>query len=393
MKLLIISDADSIFMVEYAKALKKCIDVEITLYQAFPDRGWYEKLPYDNVYFDDITNKWYSNIKYLSFNFITPIIYRKRLKKWLKENDIHYDIIHIHRALPSWILGKDFYHNYCKKLFLTFWGGEFNGINGFKLFGSNKLYIRKTRKFLQSVDTVIGGMTDKRYLENFPIISTKREYGIFGSSIIEKLSEISQYDKCDIKRSLGIPEDKISVMAGYSGKAIHNHIRIIEGIEKAKDFCKIKNKIHFIAHMSRGGDRYYNSLVEKKLQESGCSYTMITSYCSDVEVARIRYSTDIIFQLTDFDGLSSSIKEYLCAGAIMISGDWFPGYHTLIEDGFFYEEVSSIEQGIEKFYDVINKVPTYKEKIKNNMQVAFNKYSWSNTIENWAEAYKKALYL
>ena len=120
---------------------------------------------------------------------------------------------------------------------------------------------------------------------------------------------------------------------------------------------------------------------------------MITSYCSDVEVARIRYSTDIIFQLTDFDGLSSSIKEYLCAGAIMISGDWFPGYHTLIEDGFFYEEVSSIEQGIEKFYDIINKVPTYKEKIKNNMQVAFKKYSWSNTIKNWAEAYKKALYL
>ena len=53
MRRLLVGDANSIFFVHYANALKKAMDVEIHVYSPFPTKGDYESYPYDYVYFDD----------------------------------------------------------------------------------------------------------------------------------------------------------------------------------------------------------------------------------------------------------------------------------------------------------------------------------------------------
>ena len=65
MRVLLVGDANSIFFVHYAKALKKAMDVEIHVYSAFPDKHDYESYPYDHVYFDDYLLKKYSDIRFV----------------------------------------------------------------------------------------------------------------------------------------------------------------------------------------------------------------------------------------------------------------------------------------------------------------------------------------
>ena len=69
MRILLVGDANSIFFVHYANALKKAMDVEIHVYSPFPDKGDYKTYPYDYVYFDDFELKNYSKIRFVSWLF------------------------------------------------------------------------------------------------------------------------------------------------------------------------------------------------------------------------------------------------------------------------------------------------------------------------------------
>ena len=87
MRVLLVGDANSIFFVHYAKALKKAMDVEIHVYSAFPDKHDYESYPYDHVYFDDYLLKKYSDIRFVSW-FYEPYVERARFGRFLNKKCI-----------------------------------------------------------------------------------------------------------------------------------------------------------------------------------------------------------------------------------------------------------------------------------------------------------------
>ena len=112
------------------------------------------------------------------------------------------------------------------------------------------------------------------------------------------------------------------------------------------------------------------------------------TYMSDEAVAQLRKATDVMFQLSDFDGLSSSIKESLCAGSVLISGNWFKAYGKLKDWGFKYLEVESLKEGIEKFYEVVGNLGYYKDLTKENTSVGVSQFSWNECIKDWVAIYK-----
>lgn len=74
MKILLVGDANSIFFVEYVKALKKMMDITVYVYSPEPNRKLYSEYPYDEVYFDDYKqSKWMNNKVYRVF--IAPLFF------------------------------------------------------------------------------------------------------------------------------------------------------------------------------------------------------------------------------------------------------------------------------------------------------------------------------
>ena len=384
MRVLLVGDANSIFFVHYVKALKKQMDVEVHVYSPTANTHDYADYPYDKVYFDDYEQKRYSRIKYLS-SFYNPYVIRTHFGKFLKRNGIRYEIMHFHWVLPSWVICPQAFRKYADKVCYTFWGGEFATL---QLLKSHAFYLKKLKNLLKDADAIIGNLEGEAFLAKYPFVKEKTYNALYGSSIIDGLSE-SNESKADCKKHFGIDADKITVMPGYSGKSLHNQDKILKEIITHNDFEKIREKVHFVFPMTRGAEDKFLKHLEAILVANKCQYTIIKgTYLPDDEVVKLRKATDIMFQLSDFDALSSSIKECLCAGTVLISGDWFPAYGLLKEWNFKYFEVRDIKEGVVKFYDVMEKFDYYCDLVKDNAFVGENRFSWKECIKNWAEVYE-----
>lgn len=385
MRILLVGDANSIFFVHYVKALKKQMDAEIHVYSPIPDKHNYCDFPYDKVFFDDYELKKCSNIRYLS-TFFNPYVNRIRFGRFLKRNGIKYDIMHFHWILPEWVICPKAYYKYAENICYTPWGGEMDSL---QLLKSHKLYLKKYADFIKKVGTLICSKPTEATLRKFPFLNDIRKfYGVFGSSIIDAFGTNNAGNN-NYKKYYNIDPERITVVLGYSGKSLHNHDKILKEIVNNKDFDTVRDKLHFIFPMTRGAEEYYINELERILAKHNCHYNMIKgNYMSDEDVVKLRKATDVMFQLSDFDGLSSSVKECLCAGTIMISGNWFAAYSVLKEIGFKYLEVESIKEGVEKFYEVMNNFEYYKDFVKENMNVGQEQFSWDYCIKNWSNAYQ-----
>lgn len=385
MKILLVGSADTIFFTNYVTHIKKHIDVEVHVYSPYPTTNNYDNYPYDYVYFEK-SIKYRSKVIQLFVNLFSFLIYKIKFLKFLKTHkNENYDIIHFHRIIPPWVVPPFSYKKYCKNTVGTFWGGE---IEVEKIMFSHKIYLFFLRKFAKKCNYFINTFAKKSYTDNLPGIKEKAFNGSFGSSIIDEMKNLN-YSREEAKKELGIPYNKISVLLGYSGKFLHRHCEIIDGIVSSPNFNMNRERIHVIVSMTRAYDEAYCNKIENKLQNAKIGYTILKGkYSTDKDVAILRHSTDIVFQLSDYDGLSASIKECVCAGSILISGKWL-NYNTLKKEGFHFYEVNCFDDGIALFYNILNNFEIYSAKCHENRKIAINKYSWSSCIKPWAEAYKE----
>lgn len=386
MKILLVGDANSIFFVEYVKALKKMMDITVCVYSPEPNKNQYSQYPYDEVYFDDYkTSKWMNNKVYRVF--IAPFVIWNHFLRFLNKTQTRYDAIHLHWLLSAWTINPKKFHKYTNHLLTTFWGGE---LESMQLLYSHCFYLKRLGKLLNEADYCIDSSLEEDLLyKKYPQIKQKSYFGIYGSSIIECLSKMASTVE-EAKSTYKIDKDKITVLLGYSGKRIHRHCDLLNLIKENAAFESYKERIHFILPMTRGASDDYINKVEAETVKTGCTYTIIkNTYQTDKDVATLRLATDIAFQVTDFDGLSNSIKEILCAGTVLISGDWYPNYGILKTDGFHYLEVNSIQKAVDIFFSVLPNLDTYKKSFETNKNVAKTNYSWTECIKPWAALYNK----
>ncbi len=378
-KILLVGTGDSIFLVNYVTALKKCMDVVIFVYSPQNNKGNYEKMPYDYVTFDSFYGSKWQKFKYVYF-IILPFVQLFHFYLFIK--DKKFDIIHIHRVIPAWVIVPKLFLTHCNRLLVSFWGGECEKET---ILLSHRLYLSRLKYLLRLSDSIIGA-NDIKVEALYPFVHDKLKYGVFGSSIIDYLCT-TNFNKVACRLQYGIDQNKISVLLGYSGKRLHNHREILKSIVENPKYSKWNTKIHFLASMTRGATLEQILDLEKALQQTSSSFTLIRNcYQSDIDVAKFRLSTDILFQLSDFDYLSASVKENLCAGVIMISGSWLP-YQILQDDGFYFENVDSIEEGVERFFSILENFNSYKDKAFNNISLSNERYSWQACIKDWIKYY------
>ena len=380
--LLIVGSANDIFVYNYSKWLKASMDVTIDVFEFYHN----EQQSFDFAYFNHV---------YCAHGYQLPLpkmrglidafVRSHELSRFIQ--DKHYDVIHVQRLVSPVVLQKHL-HEHCGSLIMTFWGGEFIQQ---KVFYSTYFYLLYLDRFSKHVDYIINGDGSMNtILSHLPHFQGKYKRASFGSAPLEVLYDLMKKEsREESKRILGFPEEKCVVLIGYSGKTLHRHIDIINELKK---YPLLQPKIHLLAPMTRGADPEYTTLVERELMQSGYSYTLIKGvFLSDIEIGRIRNATDIVLQLSDFDGFSRSIVECLCAKSILIYGNWLGYKKYMPPSGFDGIEVKSIEEGVSIISNILDHQDVYHDMTNKNSENGRHQAIWSECIIDWVNVYKEAL--
>jgi glycosyltransferase involved in cell wall biosynthesis len=112
---------------------------------------------------------------------------------------------------------------------------------------------------------------------------------------------------------------------------------------------------------------------------------------NDREVAFLRLSSDIMIQVQNTDSFSSSMREHLYAGNVVITGDWLP-YETLDKKGCFMLKVSDVDLVGEKLVYAINNLDSLKKRCQGNPEIIWELSSWENNIDSWCNLYDEVLF-
>ena len=383
--LLIVGDASNVFSYNYAKWIKQSMECQIDVFDFYPTNSRAEEqLCFDNVYSAKESPSFYRRRYFRDSLFHS---FKKReLQKFLKGRK--YDIIHCHWLISPLVLCADEIKLHCDKLFATFWGGE---LTQWKVLLSQNLYLKRLKNFLGKVDFVINSQASElSFVKQFPCIKDKYRYGTLGAVGLDHLADYLANSSRDIsKQYFELPKEKISVMIGYSGKEIHQHIPIIEQIGQYKENT---DNLHLLLPMTRDASPLYIDKVRLALDKIGISYTLLSNrFLSDQEIAILRHSTDIVLQLSRFDGFSRSILEAFCARSLVIYGNWL-GYEAHMKvAGLKGIEVDSIEAGITALFKNKDSLNIFDSILTTNSQKVLENNKWENCIKSWVEIYKSSL--
>lgn len=375
--LLIVGSANDIFIYNYAKWLKVAMDVTIDVFEFYPSS--HQGYGYD--YYENVTSAKSCKIPKVKV-FIDPYIMSHQLRRFIKNKQ--YDIIHCHWIVSPLVLVKKL-KRHCRKLVMTFWGREYANMN---LLGSNQCFRKHLNKLFRDVDAIINEYAP--ITSQIPSFKGKFYSATLGSAPLDILYDLMRKESKDSsKQTLGISLDKTSILIGYSGKKLHQHLAIIEELRKHE---MLKNKVHLIAPMTRGGAENYITEVKAALDKSGFTFSLFSGrFLNDKEVAEIRNATDITLQLSTTDGFSRSIIECLCSKSIVIYGDWL-GYEKRLEAAKFQAiPVKSIEQAVGMIPMIVANWRSFKEMVESNYSNGALRYLWSECIKDWVAAYKDLL--
>lgn len=382
--LLIVGCASDIFISSMAKWLKHSMEVEIDVFE------------FDNNRKQDVSFDYYNHVESSAAQYplaifglrtwYTPFLQSCSLKKFLKGKQ--YDIIHVHWIVPPIVLSTKAITNHCKSVFITFWGREYDLMH---ICGTNMIYKLFLKSFLKKVTYDVNSASFKnRICPIYPFMESKMRVANLGSSSLDYMDTLlKNSSKEDCKFNFEMPVGKYVVQIGYSGKALHQHLEVIEELIQHQE---LSDNVHLFAPMTRGADSRYVDQVDAALKKSGFSYTLLRDrFLADEEIAQIRYATDITLQLSSTDAFSRSIVEAFCGKSIVIYGKWLNYKDHLEDNGFVAIPTETIEGGIKKLADVIRNPQKYATTIENNSTIGMRKYHWDECIKDWISAYNEVL--
>lgn len=290
-----------------------------------------------------------------------------------------YDVIHIHYVTPLFAKYAKQLKSKCEKLIVTIWGSDYY---------RSDYQVRQLQKILYDEADLITfdneeTMEDfiKFYGNNFINKTTVNRFGLTALEYIDKIRNIN---KEILKEQYEIPKNSIVVTCGYNATKAHNHIQIIQELNKIKE--KLPNNLFFIFPMTYGKEQEYIIEVKELLNKCGFKYKILEDFMNFDEVALYTKITDIMIQVQTTDTLSASMQEQIYSGNIVITGEWLP-YKILENKKIFFIKVNKFDELGNKLIEIINNLEYYKEKCKDNPEKIYKLSSWNETIYSWYNSY------
>lgn len=371
-KILIIGNADSVFVKQYCENLIKTHRYKI--YLLTRNNSIYTKY-YTNVGINVIHYvRSYEGGKERLYKFLVRTVHQ--VKQYSKE----FDIIHVHyvdRVVLT--LAKVFGKNGAKVI-VSYWGSD--------IFRKKDIAFQKEEKVLERADVItfvtkeMEKVFEKKYCGKF---QDKLKIIDFGLSAIDEMDKLSVSEREKIRKEIGINKNEVAIAIGYNGIKEQQHLQVIRAIKQLNS--DLRENIYLYLHMSYGvSDKEYIRQIERELIDLGCRYNISYKYMDSYDIARLRSAIDIFINAQTTDALSASMLEYLYSGCIVMNPKWLT-YEFLEENKIEYTEYKD-------FYDLkikLEKILLEKKynihDIKHTREIISKFYSWSNVIKKWEDIY------
>lgn len=202
------------------------------------------------------------------------------------------------------------------------------------------------------------------------------KFGSIGFDSIDKIK--SQHSKGECKRMLGMNDEKKVIAIGYSGGREHQHIEVIRNMTELSD--DIKNKIFIVIHMGSAYEEKYLEEIKQQLSQTNIENIIICKAFTIEEIGVLRMATDVFVHAQVSDALSSTVRECIYAGAILVNPKWI-NYREYDELGVRYLRYSDFSE----IKNIITRIVQgeYNINLESNSKIVYDKYSWNAVKEDW----------
>lgn len=203
----------------------------------------------------------------------------------------------------------------------------------------------------------------------------------FGIEVLEYINEAESTNRNDIKEKFHIPLGKLVVTCGHNANAAHQHMKIIDALDKLQK--DIKEQIVCVFPMTYPqGEEQYISDIDNRLKETGLNYLILTEFMDFQDMAEYALISDLMLHVQTTDQLSSTMLEEMYAGSIVIAGSWLP-YQSLREMGIFFLDVDTISEVTATLEEVITNIEEYRNKCEGNKELVWKHSSWDELAFKW----------
>lgn len=223
------------------------------------------------------------------------------------------------------------------------------------------------------------------FVNRFPQYKDKIRIGVFGNQHLDDLIDFKKHpERTDFSFLTEDCQGKIIITCGYNARPRHQHIKIIEALNKLPN--DIRNKIIALFPMTYLRDKDYLKQVENELENAHFRYVIINNYLTEDQLMSLRMMTDLYINIIESDALSSSTQEHLFCGNVVLVGDWLP-YAIFEENGLFYLK-TSLTQLYDNVYYAITNLNELKIKSEKNSERLYNLTSWKSAIVSFKNIYE-----
>ncbi len=380
MKILVIGDANSIFVQKYIENVHKNPKDEIVL--ATHDSS---KKDYNDFYANN-------NIKVEEFVKTGPLKKIPRIRtligaklwgKKLKKKYGEFDLIHVHALTihsGNIALGAK-----SKKtgMVITIWGSE--------LLRTSKKGLRKLEKYYDAAEVIV--VESKKMKEVFSqkysnTLKEKIKLAYFGDGIKSAIDKINcKYSIASLREEFGINPNNIVVGIGYNRNPAHRHVQVIDEILKMPQ--EVTKNVTIVLPMNYGPTNVeYLAKLDNRIAKFKGKCIKVENYLFGEDYAKIICLLDIFVHAQTTDASSATVRECLYANKILLNGAWL---HYDYFDDYNIECVEfEMDNLYEKLLHVLQNIDAYKQKFKYH-DVLEEIMDWNNVAKKWNDANDTAI--
>ncbi len=226
-------------------------------------------------------------------------------------------------------------------------------------------------------DTFVNryGMMGKTRIAGFPseIIESIRSfaYELIDTPTLREMKRVS-------KEQHGLPQDKLIVVIGYSGRPAHRHVQVLEQLKGIEGILKVLQ-----------AGRGIRSPYLAKLKEAEDGNTLIlTKYYEPYEMATFRLACDIMINVQPHDLFSLAMKEHLMVRNVVINGSWLP--YEIIDQRGFHIKVDKLEELNPLIREVRDNYQSILGRTDVNVRLIESLCAKEGIMAEWEDIYRRA---
>ncbi|MCI9141170.1 MAG: glycosyltransferase family 4 protein [Lachnospiraceae bacterium] len=332
---------------------------------------------YENIEFSLITRteKYKGRIESIQLKHIYCFQTKEELKTILEKMPV-YDAAQVLWIEWEWVYFHKLIREKAKRLNLNVGGSDF--------YREIEDVLNFKRQLIDSADLITAEteVTVQEFGDYYGIeIKKKMQLLPFGIEVLDWIDKYKDVDRNILKKKYNIPENRIVVTCGHNALKAHQHMKMIDTIEKMSE--KFKREMVFVFPMTYpSGEEDYINCVSNRLQKSGLEHVILRKFMDFKEMAEYAIISDIMIHVQITDQLSSTMLEEMYAGSIVIAGKWLP-YRSLHKMGMHFFDVDRVSDIVALMEEIVMNIEKYEKKCLENREIVWKHSAWDNVAVNW----------